>query len=569
MIPQSTMRQSFDGRPLLERYKRRVGALRTDRSSFISHWQELSTFIQPLLGRFLTSDVNKGGKRHQSIINSHAGWALRVAVAGLIAGAMSPARPFFKLDPADAGLREFQPVKEWLEGAEKLLQLILKKSNFYSMAAPLLEELLTFGTGAMYQEDDFQDVARFYTLPIGSYMIAQDERQNVSVLIREYMCTVEQIVGKFGLENTSTTVRNLWTTGNYDSLVQVTHYLGPNQDFDPASRGGRKAKPWSSDYYETAAPYGETKFLGRFGFAEFPAYIPRWAVTGEDVYGTNCPGMMSLGDIKSLQILEKRKAQGIDKLVNPPLVGPGQLRNTPVNALPGGLTTYDGDPQRTELKALYQLQIPVNEIRAEIAAMERRVDDNFFVELFLAISNMEGIQPRNEYDLVQRNQERLLQLGPVLQQIHGEFLSRVIDRTFARVVSAGLLPPPPPELSGQELEIEYISPLAMAQRAAALEPIERYSLFVSSLSEKYPSALDKFDPDQAADEYAFALGVPARVVVPDDKVKQIREDRAQQQQAQQAMAMAAQAADVAKTASEAKTGDASVLTNLGGATANA
>ncbi len=95
--------------------------------------------------------------------------------------------------------------------------------------------------------------------------------------------------------------------------------------------------------------------------------------------------------------------------------------------------------------------------------VERRIDEAFYVDMFLAITNMEGIQPKNQLELMQRNEERLLQLGPVLERIHGEFLDGLIDRTFDQMVEGNLLPPAPPEIQGKRLKVNYISSLAQAR----------------------------------------------------------------------------------------------------------
>ena len=80
---------------------------------------------------------------------------------------------------------------------------------------------------------------------------------------------------------------------------------------------------------------------------------------------------------------------------------------------------------------------------------------------------MQGIQPRNEEELLQRNEERLLQLGPPLERVHGEFLSRMVTRTFNQAVNAGIIPPAPEIIQRRNLEVRFISSLAMAQRSVA------------------------------------------------------------------------------------------------------
>jgi Asp-tRNA(Asn)/Glu-tRNA(Gln) amidotransferase C subunit len=187
---------------------------------------------------------------------------------------------------------------------------------------------------------------------------------------------------------------------------------------------------------------------------------------------------------------------------------------------------------------------------------ESRIDKGFYVDMFLAISNMEGIQPRNELDLMQRHEERLLQLGPVLERVHGEFLEMMIDRIFDQIIAAGILPPPPQELGDQQLDVQFISSLALAQRAAATANIERTAAFVTQFSQipGLESTVDKFDADQAIDEYAAALGAPPKIVRSDDKVQEIRDERAQKQAEAEQMQMMQQAAAMAKDVGGAAAG---------------
>jgi hypothetical protein len=275
--------------------------------------------------------------------------------------------------------------------------------------------------------------------------------------------------------------------------------------------------------------------------------------------------MTSLGDVKSLQVQEKRKAQGIDKMVNPPLTGPASVRNVPVSSLPGGLTIYDGGISDQRLAPLYQVNPQLQDLRADIDAIERRIEKAFFNDLFLAISNIEGIQPRNQLDIIQRNEERLLQLGPVLERLQGEFLDPLIDRIFMQAVRADILPPAPEGLEGSELQVKYISTLAIAQKAVATQNIDRIAQFTGGLMQLgFESAAMKFDPQQAVDEYSKAIGAPPSIIVPDEIIEKQEEAAAKKQQAAEALEMGQQAANIAKMTSDAKTDGESVLTELTG-----
>ena len=538
-------------------YMKRKGAMEQEVQSFISHYKELSEFISPRRGRFLISDRNKGDKRYSAIINSRATQAHRIATSGLLAGTMSPTRPWFDLETYNIDLMKSAAVQEWLFHAGLKIRAVFNASNLYGMSSNMLAELTLFGTGAMLHVDDFQDVARFYTQTAGSYMIAQNDRLEVDTLFREFEWPVSSIVGRFGINNVSTTVKEAYNRGDYDKWYPVYHMIEPNRDHDPNSPMSSK-KAFSSVYFEPGRiNTDKNKFLSKMGFDEFPAYVPRWDLTGEDIYGTNCPAMTSLGDIKGLQIEEKRKAQGIDKMVNPPLTGPPSVRNVPISTLPSGVTIYDNAGGTQELKPLYQVTPQLGDLRADIQGVERRIDEAFFVDMFLAISNIEGIQPRNQLDIAQRNEERLLQLGPVLERVHGEFLAKLVDRTFTQCMKAGLFPPPPEELRGQDIRVKFISTLAMAQRAVATQGIDRLAQFVGGMAQLNPGSIEKFDAEEAIDQYAQAIGTPPTLVVPDEVLAQRRQARAEEQQQADALAATQEVANIAKTGAEVSALDGS------------
>lgn len=545
-----------------EYIERRRQAMKNERSSFDPHWREVAEYIQPRMGRFLITDVNKGDRRFRSIINSTGTTAHEVARAGLHAGVMSPARPWFRLGTVDPDLKESYAVQVWLHKVQLLLQTIFAKSNLYSAAPAMFGELLLFGSGAMFHLDNFDTVARFRTLTAGQYYLAQNENFEVDTIGLEYTMTVRQMVERFGT-TVSKSVMNAYDRGQYDDRFDVMHFVEPNSRYEADN-------PISSRlaFASTYAELGNEKrgaILEEKGFHEFPCHALRWEVTGEDVYATNCPGMAALGDVKGLQIAERRLAQGIDKQVNPPLKGPSSLKGESISSLPGGVTLYDGDPAREQLQPLYTVAPQTQELVRNIERMEIRVRRTFKEDLFRSIASLEGVQPQNQMFLSQLSQEKLLELGPVLEQLQGAFLGKLIDRAFNQAARAKILPEPPPELQGQPLEVEYLSTLLLAQRSVITSSIDRLFTFAAGLAQAgYPQAVDKLDADQAIDEYSRAIGAPPTLVVPDAQVQQLREQRAQQQQQAQAMQMMQQGASAAKSLADAKMGEPNALTALTG-----
>lgn len=549
-------------------FQQRLGALKQERASFTGHYKELSENIKPRRGRFFVQDRNKGNKRHNNIINSKATQAHRTATAGLFAGVMSPARPWFNLATPDPDMMEFQPVKEWLNDVETTMRAIFNAGNLYNMAPIFLGELLLFSTGVMTHVDDDENVARFYTHTVGSYYIAQNRKFEVDTLVRELQMTTSQMIKEFGIDNVSHQVRQAWGEHNNEQWFDVVHFIEPNPDAKFTSPLS-KDKRWRSVKYEPGNDEND-QMLSEKGFDFFPAYGARWDVTNEDIYGTDCPGMIVLGDVKQLQLEEKRKAQAIDKMVNPPMSGPSSLRNVPVSSLPGGLTIYESNGNKQRLEPIYTVTPQLADMKEDIAGIERRIDEGFFVDLFKAITDMKGIQPRNELELLERNEEALLQLGPVLNRVHGEFLDKLIDRTFTQMINAKLLPEAPPELQGQALKVEFISSLAIAQKAIATAEIDRVTGYVTGLMEAgFTDVADKFDADQAVDEYANLVGLPPRIIVPDERVQEIRKERAQAQQRAQLLESAGAAADIAQKVGNTKLDEDNLASRIGTAADNA
>lgn len=561
-----------------DRFQRRISAMTQERQSFDPQYKNLSRFASPRRGRFNNQDRNKGGKHFwNNIINSQATWALRVATAGMFNGIMSPSRPWLMLETDDPDLLEFGPVKEWFHIIQETMRRIFNQSNLYNMAPVMIQEELLFGTGCMSHVDDLQDLARFYTHTAGSYLIQQNDRFVVDTVARQFERTVEQIVTEFSVRGgpvnpkISTAVKDQYANGNLDAWYPMVHFVEPNRNFISGSLRPTE-RPFRSVQYEPGN-VDKDAFLSDKGFNEFPFYCPRWEVTNEDVYGTNCPGMTALGDVRQLQLQEKRKAQGIDKMVSPPLHGPAILRNQAVSSLPSGGTFYDAPGQQNVLRSVYDVQLRLDELAKDMERVENRIGRAFFLDLFLAITDMEGIQPRNQLELMQRNQERLLQLGPTLERQFGEFLDPMTSRMFNQMVrEEGLVPPPPEVLQNRPLRARYVSTLAMAQQAVSTGNIDRLVGFAGGMAEAgWPEALEKVDAQQAVDEYASLIGTPPRLIRSDDDIAKRAAARAQQEQMAQNLALGQQAADVAKTAGEASVSEDNILgqavKSLGGRTA--
>lgn len=519
----------------------RWGQLKSERASFIPHWMEISTMMLPRAGRFFVTDRNRGERRHHSIYDSTGTRALGTLAAGMMAGMTSPARPWFKLETPDRELNAYAPVKLWLHEVSEMMRTVFRKSNTYRALHSIYGELGAFGTAANLIVSDFDNVIHNHPLTVGEYAIATDEKGNVNTLFREFQMTVSQVVRKWGAENTSVSVRRLFETGMLDSWVTVIHAIEPREDRDTTKRDAKNMR-WKSCYFLIDQPDGQ--YLSESGFARFPGVAPRWETRGGDVYGES-PAMTALGDVKQLQHEQLRKATVIDKKTNPPLQVPSTLKGRDVDYLPGGLTYVDTAGGQNAVRSLYDVNLDLSHLLEDIRDVRERINSTFYADMFLMLANSTNPQ-MTATEVAERHEEKLLMLGPVLERLHNELVGPLIDVTFDRMAEAGILPPPPPELRGMDLGVEFISMLAQAQRAIGVNSIDRFTLGLGQIAAIKPEALDRLDADQWVDEYADSLGISPKLIVPIDVAKGVREARAQQQKAAQQAASMEQMAGAAQ-----------------------
>lgn len=547
-----------DNESLKERLEKQFAQLCNDRSSFETHWRELSDFINPRGSRFLTSDVNRDDNRNNRIVDPTGSMAARTLASGMMSGITSPARPWFRLATPDPDMMDYGPVKMWLEVVQRRMNDMFNKSNLYQSLPLLYSSLGVYSTGAMAVLDDDQDIIRTQMFPIGSYHLANSARGSVDTCFRKFSMTVRQLVAEFGLDNVSSSVKGMFDCGNYEKWIEITHAVYPNMDRNTGSLLA-KDKPYKSVYYECGGD--EKKLLRESGFDEFPIMAPRWEVNGEDVYGSSCPGMLALGQVKALQLEQKRKSQLIDKATNPPMVGPSTLKNQRVSLLPGDITYIDNMGSQDGFKPVYMVNPNTADLLADIQDTRQIINSSFFVDLFMMLQSINTRSMPVEA-VIEMKEEKLLMLGPVLERLNDECLNPLIDRAFSIMARKNMLPPPPEVMQGMPLRIEYISVMAQAQKSIGLSSLANTVQFIGQLAAAKPEALDKLNVDQAIDTFADMSGVSATVILPQEQVEQIRQQRAQQQQQQQAMQMGMAAAQGAKTLSDAQTTDPSVLSAL-------
>lgn len=519
--------------------QKRVEELEKARDGFKPQWEEIAKYVTPGRGIFNNAEPNRGERKDTELLDATPFQALTTLAAGMQGGLTSPSRPWFKLGVTDPELGDYEPVRVWLDEVERRMLHIMGRSNTYNCLHTLYGEVGAFGTGAIYIEEDPTEVLRCTALTAGEYAVAFDSRGMAAEFCRTFWMSAPQLADKFGYEALSDGAKSALDGGRRGQWFSVHHLILPNDEFSPLKdeRRSARAMPWASVYWE----HGKEKPLRVAGYEEFPVLVPRWDVVGADFYGRG-PGWAALGESKMLQELRYDYLGAQKMAIKPPLMGPAGAKKARINLTPGALTYYEND---IAIRPIYQVQPDIPGQLQAIAESRQLIQRFFYADLFLMLAASDH-RDMTAREVTERHEEKMLMLGPVLERLENELLDPLIERVFAIMDRMGLIPQPPEDLGGKLLQVEYISVLAQAQRMVGIEGIERLAGFVGNMAAMNPQVLDKLDLDEAVDQYARKLGVPAAVVVSDEKVAAIREQRAQQQAQMEQMAAMQQAAQTAQ-----------------------
>ena len=546
-------------------------ALRNWRYPKWAYWAVLARFFAPERYSWLVvaNRMWRGSPVNDAIIDSTGLQAVRTAAGGMWTGLTSPSRPWFKYGIGLPWIVLDADGKAWLEDTEQRVATVLQQSNFYNIMAQAFRDVIKFATAPIIIYEDFEDVIRFYLPCAGEYFIAQGARLAVTKLYTEFAQTVEQIVEKFSLDRCPQQIRKLWEQGGGALSTEFVVCMAIEPNIPLGSRGGKGTKtvrivPPSFTYREVYWLKGMKcdAPLSARGYDEQPFITLRWSTGQNDPYGNNCPCMEALGDCKQVQMETLRKAEYLEKGIRPPMGADVALKNEPASIMPAQITYMDTSGGKKGFWALFEVAAQwMAAITADIAAVNARLEKCLYVDLFMAISRMEGVQPRNELELTKRDLERLQELGPVIDLAEGE-LNILMHRVLRIMERRRMLLPKPKSLNGIPLKITYTSIMRLAQRSAESIAMKDTFATAGSLSSAakaagVPDPIRVINLDKAMRHYGDLNNFPADCVFTDDEVKAHDAIRAKAQQEAAAPGQAMAAVSAAKTLSETQVPGAS------------
>lgn len=547
----------------------RRAAMKNSRSLWMSDWQQVADYVDPSRGRFDDGSTMEPRKRSRSkIINNFATYCVRVATAGMSSHMTSKARPWFNLTTPDPAMGQQQEVRVWLDNVTTIIRDTLAKSNFYKAMPVMYTEDLMFGVAAMLVVENAEEVVRFHPLTCGTYAISLDDSGKVDGLWRQYVKTARQLVEKYGEGHRGLpqVVKDAVKNNRGDTKFTVESLIEPNPDAKPGIGPLGLQAPRHRPYREIVWMWSQSEegrcVLDVGGHYEPPFVCIRFNPVGDEEYSAS-PCLDSIGDIKQIQYQEGQKLKVGDLMAEPPVNIPESMRQGGASLTPRAKNYVPANQGGSKVEATYSPNPQaLSYLMEDVNTIKGRIGDALFYNLFLMLEGLGDSAGRTATEIAERKEEKAAVLGPTLEIVTDEGLDPTVVRVYRLLERAGRIPPPPEVLQNIPIKIEYTSILAQAMKASGTAGIERTAAFVGQMATLAgPSVLDKFDFDQAVDEYSDRTGLPASVIRDDDAVQQIRVDRQTRENQQQALAAAKPLADGAqamKTLGEAQMQDGSL-----------
>lgn len=525
---------------------------RSERAGFDAMYREQSKLL-----RLLRDDFGRKGtpgeQRGERLFDSTPIYAMETLAASFYSDLSSPAQVWFEFEHPDEDLNRHKPVRQWMETVSRIVLKSFSEaqSSFYASVPQLYADIAGLGMSAGFSldvpgEGRFLDI----TLPLSEIYVDTNQFHEVDTVDRIYSMSARALAQQFvprGEKASKYLPAKIASALDSKPEMEfpIVHAVFPNEDYRPRALGPA-GKPFLSLYISEEGK----QVIDEGGYWEMPYETPRWAVAGGEKYGRG-PAMSAMPDIRMLQAMNRTLIERANREAKPPLLAPHEGVIRTVRNVPGGITyggiSMNGAQLVQELAGRSNFNITVEMIRDT----REQVKDAFFFQL-LMLNARTGVTAT---EVLERKEQRMIQMGPNLGRVQTEFLTPRVVRRYNMLQRRGALPPPPPELAGENLLVAYQSPMAKAQKASLGTATMRFLEGAQAVGAVDQRALQRIDGSAVLDVLQDAYGAPARILRSREEMQQLAAQEAQGEQLMGVLAAGQQGADIAaKLAQVAKVG---------------
>ena len=503
-------------------------------------WREIAMFIRPE-----ERDIGTRNSRIRvadEIFDSSPLLALDEFATGFFNQATNPSERWCALTLPDKDLAKYGPVRDYLYRYTNLIfeSVAPSRSGFYVNVPSTFSDLAAFGLGSGYSEERGDGSFAFndYAVPLSETYIDTDGMGNLTRFDREYQRYGRQLKTLFG-----EAARHLDDKRQY----YVTHAVMKNPDHKEGAIGPRGMK-WSSVYVSE----DDTSFRVEKGYYEMPYYSIPWKLRSGRIYPIGI-GHLTRADVSMLNEMERSHIVSAQFAAEPPVLLHDQSVLTAADIQPNsllyGAVNEDGKPLVQNFSRGGDVKLSLEQSQQRRASIR----DAFKFTLMSALNRPQ----MTATEFMGWKATQMQQLADSLTKVHTFGLSPLVARRGRMLQRMGLAPPAPPEMRGHKIEVEFVSPLAKAQKASTGTATMQWIGAVGQIAAAQagagepPTAFDNVDVDGAVNILFDSFGPPPGAIRDPKAVAQARLEKSQAMQAQTQLENAGQIASIAATASHA------------------
>lgn len=499
---------------------RNYDRLKAERGTWEAHWQEIVDYTLPRKDQ-ITQKTTSGEKKDYKVYDTTAPHALEVLASGLHTMLTNPSVLWFGLQTGIDEIDKRDDVRKWLQKSVNVINNILNKSNFQQQIHEVYIDICSIGTCLLAIEEDDENDVCFTSIQVSNSLLSESAKRKVDTIYRIIEYTGPQLIEKYGEGSFEADFIEVLKR---DPLKkhEVIHAIYPNNSFNPFKSKLNKF-PFSSVHVLRE----KKRVIREGGFETFPYAAPRWTKESNEIYGRS-PAMKALPDTKLLNEIKRTVIVAKQKSIDPPLQAPDEGVVLPLKINPGAINYYRAGTN-DRIEPLFS-GFDSNGAEEFMAQIRMQIREAFFID---QLQLQEGPQ-MTATEVMQRTEEKLRVMGPILGRLHDELLKPIIDRVFYIAFKRGRLPKDMPEiLKGQNLEVQYASMISRSQKASEADNINRVFNMLGPLMQISPNIVDNFDFDEVARHFSRLFNMPQNLLVDEDDVDSTREVKAQMAQQQQ------------------------------------
>ena len=459
--------------------------LKGERALWETYWQGVGKYCIPFKS-YITRSRSSGEKLDADIYDSTGISSAQINATGFGTHLTSQSQKWFALALQDKKLMKDKEVKEWLKIVEDKIYDTFNSSNFYQQILDVYLDLVVFGTGTLYEEEDEKDIVRFSSRPIEEILFVVDVKGRVVAVYRIYKLTAQQAFDQWG-NNVGDNVLASLKAKKFEEKYDFIHLVEERGKRD-VSKKDKLNKAMSSTFVNVS----QNKKVAEGGYDEFPFFVSRFYQVSGEKHGYS-PAMIAYPDILMVNEMSKVVIMAGQLSVAPPLQVPSDGFILPISTRPRGLTyTNPGADPKAEIKPLFT----GSDVRLGLEMEDRRreiIERAFFVDLFLSLNRAKGQKTATE--IIEMVNERMSLLGSSLGRVLKDLHEPSITRTFSILAKRGHIPPPPDSIKDKDFTVEYVSVLARAQKLAESKGLDRFIARVGAIAPVVSNVVDKINTD--------------------------------------------------------------------------